>query len=134
MISDLMKIVYSDKKTGKTGQVEVVKEREAILMGKKIGETIDGFPAELEGFELQITGLSDASGTPSRKEVDGTRKARLLLSGGAGLRYDKHGFRARRLIRGNMISTDTIQVNTVIVKMGSKPLEELFKPKEKKTE
>ncbi|MGI0141168.1 MAG: 30S ribosomal protein S6e [Candidatus Micrarchaeales archaeon] len=129
-----MKIVYSDKKTGKTGQLEVVKEREAMLLGKKIGETIDGFPADLEGFKLQITGLSDKSGTPSRKEVEGTRKARLLINGGAGLRHAKHGFRARRLIRGNQVSADTEQINTVIVEYGAKPLDQIFKPKEKKAE
>ena len=129
-----MKIVFSDRKTGKTAQIEVPKEKEAMLLGKKIGETIDGSPVDLEGFKLEITGLSDKSGTPSRKEVDGTRKARILLSGGAGLRYTRHGFRARRLIRGRQISVDTEQINTAIVEYGAKPLDQIFKPKEKKAE
>ncbi|MDE1856406.1 MAG: 30S ribosomal protein S6e [Candidatus Micrarchaeota archaeon] len=127
-----MKIVLSDKKTGKTAQIEVQKDREAMLLSKKIGETIDAFPINLEGFKLQITGLSDKSGTPSRKEVEGSRKAKLLLSKGTGLRGGKKGFRARRLVRGNQISADTEQVNTVIVEYGSTPLEQIFKPKEKK--
>ena len=129
-----MKIVYSDKKSGKTAQAEVAKDKEAILMGKKVGEVIDGFIADLEGFKLQITGLSDKSGTPSRKEIEGTRKAKLLLTEGTGLRMKGRGFRARRLVRGNTISVDTEQVNTVITEYGSKPLTELFKPKETKVE
>lgn len=127
-----MKIVLSDKKTGKTAQIDVAKEKEAMLLGKKIGDVIDAFPIDLDGFKLQITGLSDVSGTPSRSNVEGTRKARLLVSGGAGIKGAKHGFRARRLIRGNQVSTDTSQINTFIVEYGTKPLTEIFKPKEKK--
>ncbi|MDE1762301.1 MAG: 30S ribosomal protein S6e [Candidatus Micrarchaeota archaeon] len=129
-----MKIVFSDRKTGKTAQLEVAKDKEAMLLGKKIGEQIDGFPISLDGFKFQITGMSDKSGTPSRSEIEGTRKAKLLLSSGAGLRYSKHGYRARRLVRGSQISVDTEQINTFIVEYGAKPLEELFKPKEKKSE
>ena len=129
-----MKIVFSDKKTGKTAQMEVPKDMEATLLGKKIGDVLDGFSVGLEGFKLQVTGLSDTSGTPSRMGVEGTRKARLLLSGGAGIKYSKHGFRARKLIRGNQISADTMQINTFITEYGAKPLTELFVPKPKKTE
>ena len=53
-----MKIVYSDKKSGKTAQLEVAKDGEAMLIGKKIGEVIEGNVIGLEGFKLQITGLS----------------------------------------------------------------------------
>jgi small subunit ribosomal protein S6e len=100
-------------------------------MGRKIGEVIEGSVVDLEGFKLQITGLSDKSGSPSRKEIEGTRKAKLLLSGGVGLRKSEKGYRARRLVRGNTVSTDTEQINTVILEYGSKPLEEVFKQKEK---
>lgn len=129
-----MKLVYSDKKTGKTGQQEVKKEMEGMLMGKLIGETIDGSVAGLEGFKMQITGLSDNTGAPSRSEIEGTRKTKPLLSSGAGIRHAKGGFRRRRMVRGNTISTDTVQINTVITEYGSKPAEELFKPKEQKAE
>ncbi|MDE1824820.1 MAG: 30S ribosomal protein S6e [Candidatus Micrarchaeota archaeon] len=129
-----MKIVYSDKKSGKTAQAEVAKEKEAMFVGKKMGDVLEGFPIGLEGFKLQITGLSDKSGTPSRAEVEGTRKTRILLKGGPGLKDNRHGNRRRRLVRGNQISTDTEQVNTVIVEYGTRPLEEIFKPKEKKAE
>ncbi len=129
-----MKIVYSDKKTGKTSQAEVAKDKEAMLLGKKMGEIIDGFPAGLDGFKLQITGLSDKMGSPSRREIDGTRKAKPLLGSGVGIRGAKGGFRRRKLVRGNAISVETEQINTIIVEYGSKPAEEIFKAKVKAEE
>ena len=127
-----MKLVYSDPKTGKTGQAEVKKEMESMLQSKQIGEEIDGMAAGLTGFKLKITGLSDNTGTPSRPEISGTRKARPLLGSGIGIRKAKHGHKERRLARGSAVGPDTAQVNTVILEFGSIPAEELFKPKEKK--
>ncbi len=129
MLSDIMKIVYSDKKTGKTAQAEVKKELVATVIGKKIDEVIDGYAVGLDGFKLKITGLSDKTGAPSRREVEGTRKTRPLLKDAPGLRNSKLGHRAKRLIRGNTISADTEQINTVIEEYGAKPLDEIFKPK-----
>lgn len=129
-----MKVIYSDKKVGKTFQIEVPKENEAVLLGKKVGETIEGASFNMPGFKLQITGLSDKMGTPSRREVEGTRKAYVLLSGGTGVLKLNKGKRVRRLVRGNTISTDTSQVNTVIMEYGSKSQDELFPKKEKKEE
>ncbi len=129
-----MKIVYSDKKSGKTSQAEVPKEFEGMVIGRKIGEQIEGSAIKFDGLKLQITGLTDNTGSPSRREIDGTRKARPLLSNAPGLRHATHGFRSRRLIRGNTVSTDTAQVNTVIVEMGAATAEQLFKPKEKAAE
>ncbi len=129
-----MQIVYSDRKSGKTGQVAVAKEREAQLIGHKMGEVVDGAVVALDGFKLKITGMSDNNGAPSRSEIDGTLKAHPLLGKGVGMRLRGKGLRSRRLVRGNTISTDTVQVNTVIEEYGSKPQEELFKPKEKAAE
>ncbi|MDE1860696.1 MAG: 30S ribosomal protein S6e [Candidatus Micrarchaeota archaeon] len=127
-----MKIVFSDKKTGKTAQVEVPKDIEASLMGKTLGQELDGSVIGLDGFKLMITGMSDNTGAPSRSEIEGTRKARPLLTSGPGLRKAGKGYRARRMVRGNTISADTAQINTVISTYGTKPLDEFFKAKEKK--
>ncbi len=127
-----MKLVYSDKKTGKTGQVDIAKDRENLVVGRSMGETIDGSVGGLDGFKLLITGLSDSAGAPSRPEIEGTRKARPLIGSGPGMRHPKKGFRARRSVRGSTVSSDTAQVNTVITEYGAKPAEELFRPKEKK--
>ena len=67
-----------------------------------------------------------------RKEIDGIRKTRSLIGYGVGMRVREKGYRARRLVRGNAIGPDTIQVNTVIEQFGSKSVDEIFKPKEKK--
>lgn len=129
-----MQIVYSDRKTGKTGQTDVPKDRESQLVGKKMGEILDGAVLGLDGFKLKVTGMSDSSGSPSRREIEGTRKATPLLSYGVGMRKRGKGLRERRSVRGNTISTETVQINTVIEEYGSKTAEELFKPKEKKAE
>ncbi len=129
-----MQIVYSDKKSGKTAQAGVAKENEAVLIGKKIGDIIEGSVVALDGFKLKITGLSDNTGAPSRKEIEGTRKAKPLIGYGVGMKIAKHGYRGRRLVRGNTVSADTSQINTIIEEYGQKAAEELFKPKEKKEE
>lgn len=126
-----MKIVYSDRKTGKSAQREVPKEKEALLIGRKMKEQIDGSIIGLEGYKLEITGLSDQTGAPSRPEIEGTRKAWPLLSSGPGIRKPKKGERRKRLIRGNTIGPDTVQINTVIVEYGSAPIDEIFKTEKK---
>lgn len=124
-----MKIIFSDKKNGKTAQLEVAKESESTLMGKKIGDVVEGAVVGLDGFKLQITGLSDSIGSPSRKEIEGTRKVRALISKGPGIVGARHGKRVRKLVRGNVISADTSQVNTVISEYGTKSADELFPKK-----
>ena len=126
-----MQVVYSDKKSGKTAQGNVPKDMEHMAIGKKIGETIDGAIVGIEGYKLRITGLSDNAGAPSRKEIEGTRKANPLLGYGVGMRNKEKGYRARRLVRGNTISAETAQVNTFIEEYGTAPAESLFKKKEK---
>lgn len=129
-----MKFVLSDTKSGKTAQMDIPKDKEGMVMGKRIGDELDGFVVGLDGFKFKITGLSDNTGAPSRFEIEGTRKARPLLSEGPGVAKPQKGYRARRMVRGNTVSSDTSQVNTVITAYGPKPVEELFRPKEEKKE
>ncbi|MGC9099204.1 MAG: 30S ribosomal protein S6e [Candidatus Micrarchaeia archaeon] len=129
-----MKIVYSDRKSGKSAQREVPKEKESLLIGRKIKEQIDGSIIGLEGYKLEIRGLSDQMGAPSRAEIEGTRKSWPLLSSGPGIRKPKKGERRKRLVRGNTISPDTEQINTVIVEYGSLPVDEIFKTEKKEGE
>ncbi|MGC8676481.1 MAG: S6e family ribosomal protein [Candidatus Micrarchaeia archaeon] len=127
-----MKIVYSDRKTGMTAQAEVPKDKEALLIGNSIGDTVDGSIIGLNAYKLMITGLSDKSGTPSLMSMEASRKAyALMYSKNAG---KKKGKRARRLVRGRTIAADTEQINTVIVEYGEKPASEIFKPKQDKSE
>ncbi len=136
------------KKDGKTFKLETDRE---FLVGKKIGETIDGseLTPELSGYELEITGLSDKSGLPALKNVEGQGHRRVLLTYGKGLRRKPKGLskkpvrrpkglRLRKTVSGNTISRDIVQINTKVKKEGQKKLEEIFpeqvKQKEEKTE
>jgi len=112
-----------------------------FLIGKTIGEKINGkeLKAELEGYELEITGGSDIAGFPLSKDVEGLGLKRVLLKKGWGMRIAKpKGLRLRKTVRGKQISNSVSQINLKVVKEGSKKLEEIFpdqnKPKEVKQE
>lgn len=138
------KLNISDK--GKAWKVESSSES---IVGKKIGEHIHGkdLSADLEGYELEITGASDSSGFPHKSDVEGPELKRVLLTKGWGMwkkprKLGKkivstpHGLRLRKTVRGNRLSEKTVQINVKVLKHGHKKLEELFpdqnKPKEKK--
>ncbi len=131
-----MKIVIADTKSGKSYGVEVPKEKEAALLGKKIGDKVEGGAFGAEGYELQITGGSDASGFPMRRDVSGPRRVGVVLSSGTGFCTKGKGMREKRNVRGNIISDQIVQVNSKVLQAGSKGLAELFPAaaKEKKEE
>lgn len=129
-----MRIVIADPKSGKSFQTELPKEKEAQISGKKIGETIEGGLVGAAGYTLELTGGSDNSGFPMRKDVSGSRKEGLLLTEGTGFHTKRSGERRRKMVRGNTYSSDIIQVNAKVVKAGPTPLDELFKTEEKKEE
>ncbi len=124
-----MKIVYSDPKSGRSGQMELPADKAAPLMNKKIGEEFDASFIGLTGYKLKITGGSDKSGFPMEKSIDGTAKVRILREVASSGR--QKGQRTRMTRRGNMITADTEQVNTIIIEQGEKSLDELFPKKEK---
>jgi small subunit ribosomal protein S6e len=127
-----MKIVMSDPKSGKSWQVELPKEKSAILVGKKIGDQIEGDIVGAPGYVLELTGGSDNSGFPMRKDIAGPLRKSVLLSAGVGFRGKRKGERKRKTVRGNTYSTEIVQVNTKVVKHGAIPLDELFGKKEEK--
>ena len=136
------KINISDK--GKTFKLEVDNE---ALIGKAIGDKISGTDVDsrLSGYELEITGTSDNAGFPGMKDVEGQALKKVLLKKGFGMKSRPKregkgkkrrllkGLRLKKTVRGRLISRDTIQINTKVVKTGGKKLEEIF-PKEKKEE
>jgi len=125
-----MKLVISEK-TGKSYQVEIPKDKESAIIGHKIGETFDAGQFGAEGYTLKITGGSDIGGFPMRADVSGPRRADVLLSDSPGFRSKNRGERAKRSVRGNVISDQIFQVNTMVVEAGSKPLVEIFPPSKK---
>ena len=121
-----MKIVISDPKSGKSYGIEVPKDKESDFIGKKIGEKLEGGLVGADGYELSITGGSDISGFPMRRDVSGPRRIGVILSSGTGIGKVKKGVREKRNVRGNIISDQIVQINTTVLQAGSKPLEELF--------
>jgi len=121
------KINISDK--GKTTQIETESE---VVVGKKIGETIKGsdISADLEGYELEITGTSDLSGFPGQKGLEGAGYHRKLLTKGFAMKNKQKGLRLRKTLRGEEVSLKTIQINTKVVKQGAKKFEDVAGKKE----
>jgi small subunit ribosomal protein S6e len=126
------KLNISDK--GKAYRLEIESES---LLGKKIGETIEGaeIKPEFEGYSLEITGTSDKAGFPGSRDIDSPTLTKRLLTRGFGMKTaSPHGLRLRKTLRGGIISEDIMQINFKVLKHGHKKLSELFpdqnKPKE----
>ena len=126
------KVVISDNETGKSVQVLVKDPKSRSFIGKKLSEVISGDLIGLTGYELKITGGSDHNGFPIRPDVHGAIRKDILLKYGPGLKSNKE--RKRKFVRGNVISDDIVQINTIIVKKGKKSIDELVGLKEETKE
>ena len=135
------KVVISDIKNGKSHQVQVSGHHANSLIGKKIGDEVDGIFVQLPGYKLELTGGTDKTGFPMRKDFPGMGRRRLLLSKSKGFKSSQEGLRRKKSIRGNTISQDIVQINMKVQKYSSKPIDKLLikekkdeKEEEKKTE
>ena len=104
------KLVVSDPKTGKSEAQEVKDASAQQLVGRKVGEIIDGASIGLTG-KIMITGGSDRAGFPMRSDTLGGGKNYVLLTRGVGYRTKEKGTKKRKLVRGNTITEETYQVN-----------------------
>jgi len=109
------KLIISDN-SGKAQTVELEGARAVPLIGRKIGETIDGSLANLSGSKLLILGGTDKDGFPMRGDVQGGVKTKVLLSEGTGFHAATKGQRKRKTVRGNTITEDIVQVNLKLIK------------------
>lgn len=126
------KAVINDVKTGKSYQATVAGHHANSLIGKKIGDVVDGIFVSLPGYKLTIAGGSDKDGVPMRSDLPGVRRKNILLTDGIGFAAPDEGMRRRKLIRGNTVSPETTQINLTITTAGSKAVEELLPKKEEK--
>jgi len=128
------KVIISDPEEGTSKVVELDEARAATLIGKRIGETIDGSVFDLAGHKVQIMGGSDKDGFPMRPSVHGGVRRRVVLSGGVGFNPQSKGMRKRKTIRGNVITDEIVQINVKIVEKSKKAKEEkeTKEPKAKK--
>ncbi|MDO8460418.1 MAG: S6e family ribosomal protein [Nanoarchaeota archaeon] len=106
------------------------------LAGKSIGDTVDGklIKPELEGYQLKITGGSDASGFPLSKDAEGLGLKKVLLTRGWGMNEKGKGLRKRKTVRGKIISNTTAQININVLKSSKKSLAEVFPDQNKAKE
>ena len=112
--------VINNPKTGKSYK----KEGDAqIYMGKKIRDKVDGGLIGLKGYELEITGGSDAQGFPMRGDLDVLGRKRPLAVSGVGVKGTDKGIKQRKTVHGRTVDETINQLNVKIVKIGSEDLE-----------
>src|SRR5207245_648479 len=70
------KAVIADPKSGKAYKKDITGHYANALIGKKIGEDLDGLYVGLPGYKLQITGGSDKDGFPMRSDLPGAPQGR----------------------------------------------------------
>ena len=128
---------------GKTFKVETNDED---FVGKSIGDKVNGseISADLEGYEVEITGTSDKAGFAGFSEINGPNLKGVLIGYGKGMHKKPkglkkvnrrpNGLRLRKTVRGKEISLDTVQINMKVLKEGSKKFESLFEKVEEKKE
>lgn len=108
-------LIISDPETGTSQKVELEDARMTPLIGRRIGEVLDGSVANLPGHRIQLTGGCDKDGIPMRPDVHGGVKARVVLSGGVGYKPKNRGERRRVTVRGNIVTADTTFLNFKVV-------------------
>ena len=136
------------KSSGKGYSLKISGNNHAQLLGKKIGDIIDGiFVGEgdqtLSGYKLEITGGSDKTGTPLRRDLEGGARQSVLVTKSIGFkghnlvfktkngekkrfRYKPDGLRKRINFRGNTVNQDTRQINLKVVEAGKKSLSDIL--------
>ncbi|MCW3995619.1 MAG: 30S ribosomal protein S6e [Candidatus Bathyarchaeota archaeon] len=109
------KVIVSDPQAGTSKVVELEEARAAALIGRRVGETIDGSVVDLPAHKVQVMGGSDKDGVPMRANVHGGVRRSVVLSGGAGFNPKNKGERKRKTVRGNVITDEIVQLNMKIV-------------------
>ena len=124
---------------GKTYKVETENEK---LVGSSIGDKIKGeeISEDLTGYEIEITGTSDKAGFTGMTNIDGPNLHKVLLDYGKGMHKKPKGekkvnkkpkgLRLRKTVRGKEISQATVQINTKVLKEGSKKFDTFFEKSE----
>jgi small subunit ribosomal protein S6e len=122
------KIIVSDPGEAKSSIVELDGARAVPLIGRRLGETIEGTSIGSAGKKLLITGGSDKDGFPMRPDVHGGVRISILVGGGVGFHPKREGERRRKTIRGNVITEEIVQINMKVVEQ-PKSVEKLTKAK-----
>ena len=130
---------------GRSYNLTISGNNHAQFLGKKIGDVVDGIfvgegESTLSGYKLQITGGSDKTGCPMRRDIEGGSRQSVLVTKSVGykghklvqktkggekktFRYVHEGLRQRRNFRGNTVTQDTRQINLKVVESGNRSLD-----------
>lgn len=127
------KIIISDPDSGTSKTVELEENRTVPLIGRKLGEVLDGTIVGLTGHKLRITGGSDKDGFPMRPSVHGGVRRKIILGGGVGFKPKDEGERRRKTVRGNIITDEIVQINMKIVEKPKQTKEQKKKQTKEKT-
>ncbi len=125
------KVIISDPETGKSRSIEVEGTQAVPLVGRKLGEVIEGSVVKMRDHRLKITGGSDKDGFPMRPNIHGGVRIGAILSEGVGFHSSGKGERQRKTLRGNVVTEEIVQINMKIVEKPKKR-EKPEKPKGKK--
>ncbi|MGM0510153.1 MAG: 30S ribosomal protein S6e [Thermoplasmatota archaeon] len=123
-------VIISDPKDGKSYQRNVEGHHANSLIGKKLGDEVDGIFVSLPGYKLKITGGSDIDGFPMKRTIPGTGRKKLLGKGGVGFRHQKSGEKRKKTVRGNTISPDINQINVKVIEHGPKNIPDILTEEE----
>lgn len=122
-------VVISDPKDGNSYQTKVDGHHANSLIGKKVGDEVDGIFVNLPGYKLKITGGSDIDGFPMKKNIPGPGRRKVLAKGGVGFRGLNKGRKSKKTLRGNTISNEMTQINMKVIEHGPKGIKDLFEEK-----
>ena len=122
------KVIISDPETGTSKVVELEESRAAPLVGRRIGEIVEGTLVDMPAYKLKIAGGSDKDGVPMRPSVHGGVRRKVVLAYGVGFNPKKEGERRRKTVRGNVITDEIVQINTKIVEKPKTVKEEKAAP------
>jgi len=125
------KVVVNDTKNGKSYQIPVSGHHANSLIGKKIGDEVDGIFISLPGYKLEITGGTDKDGFPMRRDLPGMGRKKLLLSKSLGFRPKEKGLRKKKSVRGNTINQDVVQINMKVTKYSPKSIDQIINVEKK---
>ncbi len=120
------KVNVSNPADGKSYAVTVSGHHANSLVGKRIGDEVDGLFVSLPGYKLTIKGGSDKDGFVMRRDLDGIQRKKILISTSTGFKPKHAGTRRRKTVRGNTISLDVVQINMAVTKAGSKPIDAIL--------
>lgn len=115
------KITVSDPETGRSKPVELEGAHAVPLIGRRLGEVVDGSVIGMSGHKLRITGGSDKDGFPMRPNIHGGTRPHVIVGKGVGFKPTRAGERRRKSLRGSVVTEEIVQINMKIIEKPKKP-------------